>query len=94
MPGKKIRLMSDSKRCSKNMLKNIHTQKHHGMVQGQKCSATVAPLLVLALLISLGLATTLLWMKIFTQNTLLCVFESIPPVLETRLQSICNASHI
>jgi len=54
-----------------------------GRAQRQKCSATLAPIQVLALLISLKSANSLLWVIIFTQNTFLCVFASIPTVLET-----------
>jgi hypothetical protein len=35
-------------------------------------------------------ANSLLWVKIFTQSTFLCVFASIPTVLET-LKSICSS---
>jgi hypothetical protein len=39
-----------------------------GRVQRQKCSATLAPIQVLALLISLKSANSLLWVIFFTQN--------------------------
>ena len=52
-------------------------------MQRQKCSATVAQIQVLALLNSIKSPNSLLWIDIFSQNTFLCVFVSIPPVLET-----------
>jgi len=36
------------------------------------------------------LANSLLWIKIYNQNSFLCVFASIPTVLET-LGSICSS---
>jgi hypothetical protein len=71
--------------CVKNLQKCIR-----GRVKRQKFSATLAPIQVLALLISLKSANLLLWVIYFTQNTFLCVFASIPTVLET-LGSICSS---
>jgi len=61
-----------------------------GRAQRQKCSATLAPIQVLALLIFLKSANSLLWVKSFTENPFLSVFASIPTVLET-LGSICSS---
>jgi hypothetical protein len=61
-----------------------------GRAQRQKCSATLAPIEVLALLISLKSVNSLLWVIYFIQNAFLCGFASIPTVLET-LGSICSS---
>jgi hypothetical protein len=61
-----------------------------GRAQSQKCSATLAPIEVLALLNSLKSANSILWVIIFTQNTFLGVFASMPTVLEI-LGSICSS---
>jgi len=61
-----------------------------GRAQRQKGSATLAPIQVLALLISLQSANLLLWAQIFTQNTFLGIFASITTVLET-FGSICSS---
>jgi len=71
--------------CVKKLQKFIR-----GRAQRQKCSATLAPIEVLALLISLKSANSLLWVIYFTQNTFLCVFASIPAFLKT-LGSICSS---
>jgi hypothetical protein len=74
--------MSDSKRytaplilkmCGKYYRKIIHGRALH-----QKCSATVAPIYILALLIFPKSANNAL-----TQNPFLCIFASIPLALET-----------
>jgi hypothetical protein len=86
--------MSDSRRCSRAGSENMGETKIknfiHGRVQRQKCSAKLAPIQVLALLLSLKSANSLLWVKILTQNKFLCVFASIPTVLET-LGSLCSS---
>jgi hypothetical protein len=67
--------------CLKNFQKCIG-----GRAQRQKCSETLAPIQVLALLISLKSANSLLCVKMFTYYTFLFVFASIPSiptVLET-----------
>jgi len=56
--------------CVKKVQKNVR-----GRAQRKKCSATLAPIQVLALLISLKSANSL-QVKIFTHNILLCVFVS------------------
>jgi hypothetical protein len=64
--------------CVKKLQKFIRTS-----AQREKCSATLAPIQVLALLIFLKSANLLLWVNFFTRNTFLCVFACIPIVLET-----------
>jgi len=63
--------MSASRRCSsadsENMLEQIK-KFNRGRAQRQKCSATLTPIQVFALLIFLKLANSLPWVKSFTKN--------------------------
>jgi Na+/pantothenate symporter len=58
--------------------------------QRQKYSATLVLIQFLALLNSLKPANSFLWVKICTLNKFVCVFASIPTVLET-LGSMCSS---
>jgi len=71
--------------CVKKLQKSIR-----GRAQRQKCSATLAPFEVLALLISLKSANSLLLVIFFTKDPFLSVFASIPTVLES-FGSICGS---
>jgi len=70
--------------CVKNIAKIYSRQG-----AASKISATLVPIQVFALSISLKSANSLLWVN-FTQTTFLCVFASIPTVFET-LGSICSS---
>jgi hypothetical protein len=59
-----------------------------------KNSATLAPIEVLALLISLKSANSLLWIKFLTQNTFLGVFASIPTTVLDTLGSIYSSKQL
>jgi hypothetical protein len=65
--------MSDSRRCSSADFENMREKKLQTFIRGraqrQKCSKTLAPIQILALLISLKSANSLLWAQICTQNT-------------------------
>jgi hypothetical protein len=73
--------MSDSIRAMTALILKICVEKItkfiDGRVQRQKCSATVAPILVLALYISLKSSNTPLWVNFYTQNKIVCVFVSL-----------------
>jgi len=56
----------------------------------QKFSAAVELLQFLALLIFLLSANTLLCGSLFSHNICVCIFASIPPVLETLHQKVRN----
>jgi hypothetical protein len=76
--------MSDSRRCSNADSENMREKNYKNLF------AALAPIQVLALLVSLKSANSILWVKVFTQNAFYCVFASIPTVLET-LRTICSS---